>query len=44
MFATLLLTVVRLKLDFEDAKIMLVSWSMFRNYPAAKAGVIAAGK
>ena len=44
MFATLILTVVRLKLDFEDAKIMLVSWSMFRNYPAAKAGIIAAGK
>lgn len=42
--APLLLTVVRLKLDFDDAKIMLVSWSMFRNYLVAKAGVIAAGK
>ena len=42
--APLLLTVVRLKLDFDGAKIMLVSWSMFRNYPAAKAGIIAAGK
>ena len=39
-----LLTVVRLKLDFDDAKIMLVSWSMFRNYLAAKASVIAVGK
>jgi len=42
--APLLLTVVRLKLDFDDTKIMLVSWSMFRNYLAAKAVVIAAGK